>query len=96
MVVVLSLIQGVLGPVISTASDTFQARKLLLLGSCIIAFIGACIAPGSSSIYRLIGANILVGVGLASVPIAYAVPSEILPRKWRPCKLCPAHLSFSG
>ncbi|KAH8886238.1 putative siderophore iron transporter [Thozetella sp. PMI_491] len=84
VVTVLSLVQGVLGPIISTASDTFQARKLLLVGSCAISFIGACIAPGSTSIYRLIGANILISVGFASVPLAYAVPSEILPRKWRP------------
>lgn len=87
MVTVLSLVQGVLGPIISTTSDTFQARKPLLVGSSAIAFIGACIAPGSSSIYRLIGANILIGVGFASVPLAYTVPSEILPRRWRPCKL---------
>ena len=86
VVVVLSLVQGVLGPVISTASDTFQGRKLFLVGSSAVSFIGACIAPGSSSIYRLIGANILIGVGFASVPLAYAVPSEILPRRWRPCK----------
>lgn len=86
MVVVLSLVQGVLGPILSTASDTFQARKLLLIGSCVVSFVGACVAPGSSSIYRLIGANILIGVGFASVPLAYAVPSEILPRRWRPCK----------
>ncbi|KIW97424.1 uncharacterized protein Z519_01008 [Cladophialophora bantiana CBS 173.52] len=84
VVVVLSLVQGVLGPIISTASDTFQARKLFLVGSSVISFIGACIAPGSSTIYRLIGANILIGVGFASVPLAYAVPSEILPRRWRP------------
>ena len=86
VVVVLSLVQGVLGPIISAASDTFQARKLLLVGPCTISFIGACIAPRSSNIYQLIGANILIGVGFASVPLAYAVPSEILPRKWRPCK----------
>ncbi|KIX02766.1 uncharacterized protein Z518_08708 [Rhinocladiella mackenziei CBS 650.93] len=84
VVVVLSLVQGVIGPIISTASDTFQARKLLLVGSSVISFIGACIAPGSSDIYRLIGANVLIGVGFASVPLAYAVPSEIVPRRWRP------------
>ena len=86
MVVVLSLVQGTLGPLISTTSDTFQARKSLLVGACAIAFIGACIGPGSSNIYRLIGANILIGVGFASVPLAYTVPSEIVPRRWRPCK----------
>jgi MFS family permease len=80
----LSLVQAVLAPVISSASDTFQARKILLVGPSIISFIGAAIAPGSSNIYRLIVAQILIGFGFATVPLAYCVPSEILPRKWRP------------
>jgi MFS family permease len=94
-VVVLSVVQGTLGPIISTASDIFQARKLLLVGCCAVSFVGACIAPGSSSIYRLIVANILIGVGFASVPLAYAVPSEILPRRWRPCKLKLFYMFFA-
>lgn len=93
--VVLSLVQGVLGPVISTASDTFQARKILLVGSCTISFIGACVAPSSNTIYQLIGANVLIGVGFASVPLAYAVPSEILPRRWRPSKALPGETTIS-
>jgi MFS family permease len=83
----LSLVQAVLSPIMSSASDTFQARKLLLVGSAIVSFVGAAIAPGSGNIYRLIVAQILIGVGFASVSLAYAVPSEILPRKWRPSKL---------
>lgn len=83
----LSLVQAVLGPVISAASDTFQARKFILVGSSLISFIGSAIAPGSNDIYRLIAAQTLIGVGFASVPLAYAVPSEILPRKWRPSTL---------
>lgn len=46
--------------------------------------IGSAIAPGSKDIYRLIGAQILVGLGLAAAPLAYTVPSEIMPRRWRP------------
>ncbi|GAM88149.1 hypothetical protein ANO11243_061800 [Dothideomycetidae sp. 11243] len=84
IVVTLSLTQGVLGPVISNASDVFQARKLLLVVCCAISFIGACIAPSSNSVDRLIGSSVLIGVGFATVPLAYAVPSEILPRRWRP------------
>jgi MFS family permease len=82
----LSLVQAVVAPIISSASDTFQARKLLLVGPAILSFIGAAIAPGSANIYRLIGAQILIGFGFATVPLAYVVPSEILPRKWRPSK----------
>jgi MFS family permease len=80
----LSLVQAGISPVISSASDTFQARKALLVGPCVISFIGAAIAPGSKDIYRLIVAQILIGFGFATVPLAYCVPSEILPRKWRP------------
>lgn len=80
----LSLVQAVVAPVISSASDTFQVRKTLLVGPAMISFIGAAIAPGSSNIYRLIVAQILIGFGFATVPLAYCVPSEILPRRWRP------------
>jgi MFS family permease len=83
----LSLVQAVLGPVIASASDAFQARKLILVGSCLISFVGAAIAPGSSSIGRLIAAQTLIGVGFAAVPLAYTVPSEIVPRRWRPSML---------
>ncbi|KAJ9612106.1 hypothetical protein H2200_003703 [Cladophialophora chaetospira] len=80
----LSLVQAVLGPIIASTSDTFQNRKLLLVGTSTVSFVGAAIAPGSKDIYRLIAAQTLIGVGFAAVPLAYAVPSEILPRKWRP------------
>ncbi|EXJ63979.1 hypothetical protein A1O7_00314 [Cladophialophora yegresii CBS 114405] len=80
----LSLVQAVLGPVISLASDTFQARKSILVGSCLTSLVGAAIAPGSHGMGRLIAAQTLIGFGFAAVPLAYCVPSEILPRKWRP------------
>lgn len=54
------------------------------MGSSVVSMIGAAIAPGSKDIYRLIVATVLIGVGFSSVGLAFAVPSEILPRKWRP------------
>ncbi|KAK4494709.1 hypothetical protein PRZ48_014065 [Zasmidium cellare] len=80
----LSLVQAILGPLIASASDAFQARKAILLATCTISFIGSAIAPGAQSIGRLIAAQTLIGVGFAAVPLAYCIPSEILPRKWRP------------
>lgn len=80
----LSLVQAVVGPIISSASDTFQARKSIMVGACVLSFVGAAIAPGSKDIYRLIAAQVLIGFGFATVPLAYCVPSEILPRRWRP------------
>lgn len=82
----LALVQAVIGPVISSASDVFQVRKPIIIASCVIALVGSAIAPGATNIYRVIGAQALIGVGLSAVPLAYVVPSEILPRKWRPSK----------
>lgn len=61
----------------SFASDTFQARKTILIGSCTVSFIGAAIAPGSKDIYRVIVAQVLIGFGFAAVPLAYSIPSEV-------------------
>ncbi|RSH79191.1 uncharacterized protein EHS24_001230 [Apiotrichum porosum] len=80
----LSLVQAVGGPVIAFASDTFQARKIILIVSCLFSLVGAAIAPGAKDIYRLIVSQILIGIGFAAAPLAFAIPSEILPRKWRP------------
>lgn len=80
----LSLVQAVLGPVVSIASDALQARKTILIVACVISVIGSGIAPGSQTIGRLIAAQTLIGFGFATVPLAYSIPSEILPRKWRP------------
>ncbi len=70
---------AVLGPVISFASDAFQARKTLLVGCCLVAAVGAGIPPGAKSMGRLIAAQTLVGFGFAAIPLGYAVPSEIVP-----------------
>ncbi|GAB1742854.1 hypothetical protein NU219Hw_g8561t1 [Hortaea werneckii] len=80
----LSLVQAILCPVIANASDVFQARKTILVGTCLLSFIGAAIAPNASNMSRIIAAQVLIGFGFASVPLAYCVPSEILPRRWRP------------
>ncbi|KEF57513.1 uncharacterized protein A1O9_05430 [Exophiala aquamarina CBS 119918] len=80
----LTLPQAVFAPLVSSISDVFQIRKGLMLGLIALSFIGAAIAPGSQSIYRLIGAQILISFGFSAAPLGYAIPSEILPRKWRP------------
>ena len=80
------LVQAVFASILSSSSDLFQVRKTLLVGATVIAFIGSAMAPGSKSIGRLIAAQTLIGAGLAVIPLTFTVPSEILPRKWRPSK----------
>lgn len=85
----LSLVLAVLSPLLASASDTFQARKTLLVVPAMISFVGAAIAPGSTSVSRVIAAQALMGIGFASTALEYSVPSEILPRKWRPSMCIP-------
>lgn len=82
----LTLVQAVFAPVLSSISDTFQVRKTLLIGASVVSFVGAAIAPRSTNIYTLIVAQILIGFSLAVIPLTYSIPSEILPRRWRPCE----------
>ncbi|KAI6882843.1 hypothetical protein KC334_g16297, partial [Hortaea werneckii] len=70
----LSLVQAILCPVIANASDVFQARKTILVGTCLLSFIGAAIAPDATHIGRVVAAQVLIGFGFASVPLAYLPP----------------------
>ncbi|KAF2650004.1 MFS general substrate transporter [Lophiostoma macrostomum CBS 122681] len=78
-----TLVQAALGPIFSSISDVFQVRKSVILCLVTLAFIGSAIIPNSDSIYRVIGGSIMIGFGLAAAPLGYAVPSEIVPRRWR-------------
>lgn len=54
---------------------------MILVGTCTCSFIGAAIAPGATTMYRVSGAQIMIGVGFGSVPLAYAIPSEVRSRR---------------
>ncbi|KIX97340.1 uncharacterized protein Z520_06792 [Fonsecaea multimorphosa CBS 102226] len=84
VVTALVIPQGVFCNIASQYSDLFQARKNLLVGCTTFAFIGSAIAPGAQTVGRLIAAQTLIGVAYVCVPLTFAVPSEILPMKWRP------------
>lgn len=80
----LSLVQAVICPFICSISDVFQKRKSILVICAGISFVGAAIAPNASSIGRVIAAQTLIGFGFACIPLVLSVPSEIVPRRWRP------------
>ncbi|CAK1364172.1 unnamed protein product [Cercospora beticola] len=91
---VVTLVQAALSPMLASISDVFQARKAVMVVLTTISFVGAAIAPNSGSIFRLIGASLMIGFGLAAAPLSYAVPSEIVPRRWRP--LCQALINVAA
>jgi len=59
----LSLVQAVITPLLSSASDVYQTRKQIMVASYILSFIGCGIAAGARSMYMLIGGQAVIGVG---------------------------------
>ncbi|KAG8157455.1 hypothetical protein KVR01_012839 [Diaporthe batatas] len=76
------LMQSVLSPIVGRLSDVLD-RKYLAAIPPLIAFVGAIISAKATSMSMLIGGGILIGTTLATIAIVQAIPSEILPLKYR-------------
>lgn len=74
--------QAVLSPIVGRLSDQFD-RKWLMSIPPLIGLIGAVVAATAKSMPVLIGGVILIGVTLSTISIVQAIPSEILPMKYR-------------
>ena len=76
------LMQSVLSPFVGRLSDVLD-RKYMAAVPPLIAFAGAVISARATSMAMLIGGGILIGVTLATISIVQAIPSEVLPLKYR-------------
>jgi MFS family permease len=76
------LIQAVLSPIVGRLSDVLD-RKSLAAFPPLIAFAGAVVSARATSMTMLIGGGILIGATLSTISIVQAIPSEILPLKYR-------------
>lgn len=76
------LMQSVLSPIVGRLSDVLD-RKYLAAVPPLIAFVGAVMSAKATSMSMLIGGGILIGTTLATIAIVQAIPSEILPLKYR-------------
>ncbi|KAF7353726.1 MFS general substrate transporter [Mycena venus] len=76
------LMQSVLSPVIGRLSDVLD-RKYLAGIPPLIAFAGAVMSAKAESMAILIGGGVLIGTTLSTISIVQAIPSEILPLKYR-------------
>lgn len=74
--------QSVLSPIVGRLSDVLD-RKYLASVPPIIAFIGAVISAKATSMSMLIVGGVLIGTTLSTIAIVQAIPSEILPLKYR-------------
>ncbi|KAI0095896.1 MFS general substrate transporter [Daldinia grandis] len=77
------LMQSVLSPIVGRLSDVLD-RKFLATVPPLIAFVGAVVSAKATSMSMLIGGGILIGTSLATISVVQAIPSEILPLKFRP------------
>lgn len=75
--------QCVLGPILGRLSDVLS-RKYLAAFPPLVALAGAIVSAKASSMTTLIGGGILIGTTLSTIAIIQAIPSEILPLKFRP------------
>ncbi|KAH9214781.1 major facilitator superfamily domain-containing protein [Leptodontidium sp. 2 PMI_412] len=76
------LVQAALSPVVGRLSDVLD-RKYLACLPTLVAFVGAVVSAKATSMNMLIGGGILIGFTLPTIAIVQAIPSEILPYKYR-------------
>jgi MFS family permease len=76
------LMQSVLSPFVGRLSDVLD-RKYLAMVPPLLAFMGAVICAKATSMTMLVGGGIPIGATLATISILQAIPSEVLPLKYR-------------
>lgn len=76
------LMQSVLSPIVGRLSDVVD-RKYLAALPPLVAFAGAVVSAKATSMNMLVGGGILIGTTLSTISIVQAIPSEILPLKYR-------------
>ncbi|KAK4049357.1 hypothetical protein OIO90_005486 [Microbotryomycetes sp. JL221] len=79
---IISVFQACLGPPLMFCSDMF-GRRYILMATTALATAGAAISSKSSSFAMAIVGQSLTGIGMCMVGCAYAIPSEVFPRKSR-------------
>lgn len=76
------LMQSVLSPIVGRLSDVLDRKSLATIPP-LIAFAGAVVSARATNMNMLIGGGILIGTTLSTISIVQAIPSEILPLKYR-------------
>ncbi|KAK4049328.1 hypothetical protein OIV83_004265 [Microbotryomycetes sp. JL201] len=78
----ISVFQACLGPPLMFSSDLFGRRNILVVATA-IASAGCAVGSRSTSFGMAVAGQSMAGVGMACVGAAYAIPSEVFPRKSR-------------
>ncbi|KAI5467908.1 major facilitator superfamily domain-containing protein [Mariannaea sp. PMI_226] len=72
----------VLGPIVGQAAD-YWSRKWFLVVTSLLGAVGCAISSRADSFAMFIGGMVVMGLQLSALPLLHAIPSEILPRRWR-------------
>ncbi|KAM5348893.1 hypothetical protein ACJ41O_008716 [Fusarium nematophilum] len=72
----------VLGPIVAQMADYWGRRWLLVLSS-LVGAVGCVVASRADSFAIMLLGLTLTGLEFGVLPLLHAVPSEILPRRWR-------------
>ncbi|KAH7013643.1 major facilitator superfamily domain-containing protein [Ilyonectria destructans] len=78
----ISIPSVVLGPVVAQSADYWGRRWFLVLSS-ILGAVGCAIASRADNFAMFIAGMTITGIDFGVLPLLHAVPSEILPRRWR-------------
>ena len=76
------LVQSILCPIVGCFPDVTD-RKCLATVPPMISLVGAVISAKVTSMDMLIGGGILIGTTFLTISIVQAIPSEVLPIKYR-------------
>jgi MFS family permease len=76
------LMQGVLAPIMGRMSD-ITSKKYLAAVPPLISFAGAVLSAKATNMNQLVAGGILIGFSLSTISIVQAIPSEVLPLKYR-------------
>lgn len=72
----------VLSPIVAQIAD-YWGRRWILVMSSLLGAIGCAIASRADSYAMILGGLTIAGLEFGVLPLLHAVPSEILPRRWR-------------
>ncbi|KAJ9118374.1 hypothetical protein QFC24_006203 [Naganishia onofrii] len=78
----IAIATAVLSPVFSRGSDLF-GRKYFVVGACVCGFVGGLVIGRATSMNMAIAGAAITGISYGAQPLAFAIPSEVMPRKYR-------------
>ncbi|KAI4723378.1 hypothetical protein E4T48_00572 [Aureobasidium sp. EXF-10727] len=71
------------GPIFGSLTDRL-GKKWFIVGGCAFGVVGSFVSSSATSVYRIIGGNILTGIANAGCIVSIAANQEITPNKFRP------------